>query len=178
LHIFINLTICVTTPIFENSLKHFENIASQEENTENLFNVMMCLLSLKAIGRASAAFEKIIATHRGIQSTGQGAKFLPQLSVPYIKYYYACGCADAGVYDEAFLQLEELKKIYIQLKITDGTFLYLRGIPFFDDFIQLAKKVFTGQKKDFINSVFLKELMSSVDSDGKTSIQKICEAIE
>lgn len=160
---------------FGNSLKCFESIVSREENTENLFNVMISLLSLKKIEQAKEVFNKIIKTHRGVESTGKGKNFLPQLCIPYIRYYYACGLVDAGVYDEALIQLEELKKVFIDIKITDDTFLYLRGIPFFGSFIELAQKVFNGIKKKFDSSKFLNELLSNVDSDGKEIIKKICK---
>lgn len=156
---------------YENSLTHFEHITVKDENTENLFNVLMSLLALKKVDKARDVFNKIIATHRGFKSTGQGKNFLPQLCVPFIRYYYAYGLAEADKYDEALIQLEELKKIYVSLKITDSTFLYLRGVPFFSDTLELAKKIFEGQNKDFKNSAFLNDLLIAVDADGRDLIK-------
>lgn len=156
---------------YENSLRFFEKIVVQESNTENLFNVMMVLLPLKKIDQARDVFNEIIKTHRGRKSTGYGKKFLPQLCIPYIRYYYALGLTDVGNYEEAFVQLEELKKIYMQIEITDGTFLYLRGIPFFGETLKLAKRIFEGQNKDFIHSEFLNDLFSSCDEEGKELIK-------
>ncbi len=156
----------------ENSLRFFEKIAVQDNNTENLFNVMMSLLSLKKTDPAKNVFNEIIRTHRGRKSTGQGKNFLPQLCIPYIRYYYALGLADAEVYDEAFIQLDELKKIYMQVKITDGTYLYLRGIPFFNNTLDLAKRIFEGQNKEFKNSPFLNDLFVCCDAEGKDLIKQ------
>lgn len=157
---------------FDNSLEHFESIAAKKETTENLFNVMTSLLSLGKIEQARDIFNRIIQTHRG---TGKGKNFLPQLCIPYIRYYYACGLVDAEFFDEALIHLEELKKIFIGVKITDDTFLYMRGIPFFADFIKLAQRVFIGLKTDFKSSAFLEELLSVVDQDGKEVIKAIIE---
>lgn len=156
---------------YENSLTHFKHLTVKDECTENLFNVLMSLLALKKSDEARDVFNKIIATHRGPKSTGQGQNFLPQLCIPFVRYYYACGLAEADKYDEASIQLEELKKIYISLKVTDSTYLYLRGIPFFSDTLELAKKIFAGQNKDFKNSAFLNDLLSAVDSEGRSLIK-------
>lgn len=152
------------------SLKHFESISIQDENTENLFNVLTSTLALKKIDQSRDIFNKIIKTHRGAKSTGKGKNFLPQLCIPYIRYYYAYGLTEAGIYDEAVVQLDELKKIYTSIKITDDTFLYLRGIPFFSSTLELAKKVFDGLNKDFKNSAYLNDLLSAVDTYGKKFI--------
>lgn len=156
---------------YENSLRLFEKIAVQKNNIENLFNVMMSLLSLKKIDQAKNIFNEIIRTHQGRKSTGQGKNFLPQLCIPYIRYYYALGLTDAEVYDEAHIQLDELKKIYMQVRITDGTYLYLRGIPFFSDTLNLAKRIFEGQNREFKNSLFINDLLASCDMEGKELIK-------
>ncbi len=157
---------------YKNSLKHFEHIAAQEETTENLFNVMTSYLALKDIGGARTVFGKIIETHRGALSTGQGKNFVPQLCIPYLRYYYACGLVDAGAFEEAYIQLEELKKVYLCVRITDDTFLYMRGIPFFGRTLELAKKIFDGLNKEFKSSAFLEDLAAAVDADGQDLIKK------
>ena len=157
---------------YENSLNHFQNIADNHATTENLFNVMTSLLALKDINRAKSVYDTIVKTHRGV---GRGKKFVPELTIPYIRYYYASGCADAGAFEEALARLDEIKKIYIELNITDSTFLYIRGVPFFGSFIQLAQKVFEGQGKDLNTSEFLDELKSGVDSDGVAIIKELCK---
>jgi len=157
---------------YENSLKYFEKIAAQENSTENLFNVMMSLLPLKKSDQAKNVFNEIIRTYREADSATQGGKFVPLLCIPYIRYFYALELTNAEFYDEAFVQLEELKKIYMQVKVTDGTFLYLRGIPFFEDTLTLAKRIFDGLNKDFVNSSFLNDLLSSCDSEGEKYIKK------
>lgn len=157
---------------YTNALLHFQNLAARDESTENLFNVMMSLLAMKNTDKARPVFQKLISTHRGAASTGQGKDFMPQLSVPYIRYYYACGLVDAGNYGEAEIQLEELKKVYTGAKITDDTYLYIRGVPFFGDTLSLAEKVYVGQGKDFKHSQFLRDLASSVDKEGRAAIKR------
>lgn len=157
---------------YENSLKHFESVAEKDRTTQNLFNVMTSLFALKKTDAAREIFDEMIKNHRGLQSTGTGKNFLPQLCVPYLRFYYANGLADAGEYAEAEIQLEELKNVYVQVKITDGTFLYIRGIPFLGSTLELAKKVYEKQEKDFANSDFLNEIFNAVDTDGRNLINK------
>jgi tetratricopeptide (TPR) repeat protein len=152
---------------YENSLTLFEEIALKKNNTESNFNVLMSLLPLNKIPQAKELFGKMIRTNKRLTE-----KQPRELAVPFIRYYYACGLCDAGLFDEALEQANELKKIYMDLKITDDTFVYLRGVPFLSQTLDLAKKIFKGLGGNFSDSDFIKELKSKVDDDGKALIKE------
>lgn len=92
--------------------------------------------------------------------------------IPEMRYDYAGVLCIGGLFDEALEQLDELKKIYIKLEVTDTNFLFLRGVPFFSNTLDLAKKVFTGLGMVFSQSDWLKELNQYVDDDGKRIINR------
>ncbi len=157
---------------YKQSLSLFEEIALKKNDVESLFNVLMSLMPLNKTQQGKEVFNKLIKFHKEMGGAGKGQNFVPQLCIPFIRYYYANALLDAKLFEDALEQLEELKKIYIELKITDDTFLYIRGIPFMSDTLDLAKKIFEGLNMNFSNSDFLNELKIKVDDDGKDIIKK------
>lgn len=158
------------TKDYANSLILFEQIALKNNDVASWFNVLTSLFPLNKTQQAKEVFNKILKMHKGAKSTGTVNHFLPQLCVPYIRYYYACGLAEAGLFEDSFEQLNELKQVYIKTKITDDTFLYMRGIPFLSSFLEVAKKVCAGLNITF--STFLQDLESQIDDDGKALIKR------
>jgi tetratricopeptide (TPR) repeat protein len=152
---------------YEHSLPLFEEIASQRNDVESWFNVLMSLMPSNKTQEGKEVFDKILKMHKGFKRDQP-----IELSIPYIKYYYSCGLNYAGLFDEALEHLEYLKKIYIELKITDDTFVYIRGIPFLSQTLDLARKVFDGLGKDFSNSDFLTDLEKGIDKEGKSLIKR------
>ena len=76
--------------------------------------------------------------------------------------------------------LDDLKRIYDLLKrayagyhITDSTFLYIRGMPFFSVFIENALPVLQKVKTQEEIEAWLDELNDEVDDEGKECIAKI-----
>jgi tetratricopeptide (TPR) repeat protein len=152
---------------YENALVIFSEIAQKKNDVENWFNCLTTLLSMKKMQEAKEVFDKMLKMHKGLND-----KQPRELAVPFVRYFYACGLNDAGLFNEALEQLEELKKIYMELKITDDSFVYIRGVPFLSSTLELAKKVFTGLGLDFARSDYLAELKNKVDRDGESLIKE------
>jgi tetratricopeptide (TPR) repeat protein len=153
---------------YKESLILFQKIALIKKDTENWFNVMTTALLAKEIVIGKDAFEKTLELQKA-------AGYNQQPSIPFIRYYYACALNDIGLFLEALDQLNELKKIYMNLVITDDTFVYIRGIPFMTNTLDLAVKVFKGLGEDFSKSDWLKELKQKVDDEGKNTIEEYYE---
>jgi len=151
----------------EKALELFEEIALKKDDVESWFNVMMTLMPLNKMEEAKEIFNKMLKMHKGLND-----KQPRELGIPFIKYYYACGLVDAGFFSEALEHFDDLKKIYMSLKITDDTFVYIRGIPFLSMTLKWTEKAFIGLGMDFYSSDFLKELEKSVDKDGKRLIRE------
>ncbi len=151
---------------YVDSLAVFKEIAKKKNDVESWFNCLNPLLLLKKMQEAKEVFTIILKLHKGL-NTQQPR----ELGLPFIRYYYAWGLNDAGLFEEALEQLEELKKVYIALRITDDTFVYIRGVPFISNTLDLAKKVFAGLGTDLAKSNYLRELKSKVDDNGKILIK-------
>jgi len=152
---------------YEESLPLFEERALKKNDIESLFNFLMSLMLCKKIQEGKEVFNKILKLHKCLLTPLPAA----ELALPFIRYYYAYGLCDAGYYKEALEQLEILKNIYMQIKITDDTFLYIRGIPFMYNTLDLAEKVFAGIGVNFSNSYYLISLLKNVDKEGKKYIK-------
>ena len=150
---------------YKNSLLHYEEILSQVEkvNASTWFNVLMSAVFIKDMEKARNAFNKTME----IWDTDPNQ----HLTVYRIRFYYAQALKHIGLFNEALEQLEELKKTYIEFKITDDHFLYVRGVPFMPNFLDLAKEVFEGLNIDFPTSDWLMGLKEKVDKDGKEFIK-------
>lgn len=154
------------------SLNLWQNIAADSDDVVSWFNVLSSHMALKQTVQGEEVFNKILKIHKGVKTTGNGEDFVPQLSIPFIRYYYACMLNDAGLNEGALKQLQELVKLYCEIKITDDTFLVIRGVPPMGNTLELAKKVFAGLNSDISCSDMIKELKSNVDRNGKKLIKK------
>ena len=153
---------------YEDSLPIFEKIADAKNDVGSWFNVITSAILANEIDKGKKAFKKT-------QELQKESNYSQQPSLPQIRYYYACALNDIGLYAEALEQLDELKKIYMQLVITDDTFVYIRGVPFMSHTLDLARKVLIGMNMELSNSTWLKELKAAVDDDGKEIIEKYYE---
>jgi len=155
---------------YEKALTILEEIALEKNDVESWFNVLMSLMLANKPQEGKKVFNRILKLHNELKSNQPR-----ELGINFIKYYYACGLNDAGLFDDALEQLEDIKKTYIEMKITDDTFVYIRGVPFLSDTLNLAKKIFNGLNIDFNNSGFINELETAIDDEGKKLIKKYRE---
>ena len=151
---------------YNDSLILFKEIAAERNDLESWFNILMSLIPLKEELKGKEVFDRMLKMRRKTN--------IPELGIPFIRFYYASALNSIGSFSEAMIQLEILKKVYIALGITDDTFLYIRGVPFLSHTLDLAVKVFAGLGLELSNSSFLSELRSGIDSEGKAIIKKYC----
>jgi hypothetical protein len=144
----------------------FEYVAAIRNDANSWLNVITSSILAGNFAKGQTAFEKAFECQKQ-------SGYSQQPSLPFIRYYYAYALHDANKFEKSLEQLDELKKIYIKLIITDDTFLYMRGVPFLSQTLDLAEKVFQGMKKDFYSSEWLHELEQSVDDDGKDYIKRL-----
>lgn len=158
---------------YEKSLELAQDVARVLDDIGSWFNVLSALMALNKPEQGEEIFNKILKMHKDVKSTDKGEDFIPQLCVPFIRYYYANMLTDIGLFADALLQLKILADIYCNIKITDATFLYIRGIPFFEDYLELLKKVCKGLNLDIIKSDIVKKLLSSIDNDGRNMLKRV-----
>ncbi|PIE78348.1 MAG: hypothetical protein CSA15_08275, partial [Candidatus Delongbacteria bacterium] len=98
------------------------------------------------------------------------------ISIPYIYFYYMQALKDIKEYEKAFSQLEKLKEIYSTISITDTHFLYMRGVPFFQDTLNASKEILEhSEKNKAIN--FINELKRNIDEEGKQHLEEFEKTI-
>lgn len=80
-----------------------------------------------------------------------------------------------GHFAEAFEHLQWLKALYEHLHITDSTFLYMRGVPFFSTFLEkslpIAQQVLTGEA---LGAWYI-SIQAHLDDEGKEAINDLLQ---
>ena len=95
-----------------------------------------------------------------------------QHSIPNMKIYFANQLIEKGNFNLAFEMLKDVSKTYCEYKILDDTFLFMRGVPFFGDYIETLDKVKGNvDKTEFENLISILEV--ELDKDGKFYIDQI-----
>jgi tetratricopeptide (TPR) repeat protein len=150
---------------FQLSKELFEAVAEKRDDTVSWFNLMTSAVLAGDAEKGEDAFKKSLEANEK-----SGRKQQP--SQPMIVYYYACALNDAKMYDRSLEYLNSLKRIYMQLKITDDTFVYMRGVPYFRMTLDLAKKVFDGLGDRTKWAEWLDELEKELDEDGKRTVSE------
>ncbi|HRH68485.1 MAG TPA: tetratricopeptide repeat protein [Flavobacteriales bacterium] len=94
------------------------------------------------------------------------------LSIPNMTFYYMQCLKDVGQFERAFEQLKYLGNIYRELVITDSTFLWIRGVPFFEHTVDAAKGILSQIDPNAARS-WVTSLKEKVDDDGKSYLLKV-----
>jgi tetratricopeptide (TPR) repeat protein len=95
------------------------------------------------------------------------------MTIPFIYYYYACSLRNAGEYNRALEQINELRKIHEELRNTDSTYLNLRGVPSLVQTIDVSLAVFNGIGKSFDAIEWLSSFSQKVDEAGQQYLNDI-----
>jgi tetratricopeptide (TPR) repeat protein len=98
------------------------------------------------------------------------------LPVPQMHFYYMLALRDVHAYQKAYEQLTVLKNIYCSLRITDSTFLYIRGVPFFSSVLEAGKAILENINPAAARSLLL-ELRKKVDEEGRTVLDDVEKTI-
>lgn len=140
----------------------FQDLSEQSKNPDDWFNLTTSATLNKNIELSERAFYKSIELYNqnGTQEN---------LSIPNMHCYYMQGLGDVGEFEKAFFHFKKMKEFYSKFVITDSTFLYMRGMPFFEHFLEASELILKNinlenAKKELI------ELKSKVDEYGKESV--------
>lgn len=149
---------------YQRSQDIFEALATQSNESDDWFNVLTSATLNKNILLSEKAMDEILK----IYSTTQERK---SVSLAQIYIYYMQALRDVKEYEKAFQQLSQLKKYYLQLKITDSTFLYMRGIPFLSHTMEAGKEILENYSK-IDSEKLLDELQQGLDEEGEIYIKE------
>lgn len=118
----------------------FEQICSKTDDAVSWFNLASASILNNNEVRGLDALRHAIKYNTEQATNGKG------IPTPFMLLYIAQTFVNANKYNQAYNQLNELAAIYTTSVNTDDEYLYSKGIPLFDEFVKLAKKILPLQK--------------------------------
>ena len=151
---------------YSEALPCWQNLIVIEPSPHNYAQLAASAAVLGRLEVAEPAFER--AEQLTQESEQEGSSSLPMMWANYIT------ALDLGGNPaRALPYIDLLKRAYAGYHITDSTFLYIRGMPFFSVFIENALPVLQKVKTQEEIEAWLDELNDEVDDEGKECIAKI-----
>ena len=144
---------------YEKSTKMFDKLSSESRNPDDWFNLVTSLTLLSKFSESEKALKKAIELHTEFGNHDN-------ISIPNMRFYYMQALKDMKEYERAYSQLVELSNCYTKLTITDGTFLYMRGIPFFEHTVDSSKEILENIDSS-ISKEWISSLKNGIDKYGK-----------
>lgn len=151
---------------YQEALPYFQKATEYNPEINDWFNVITSGTLSKDVEVGRNAFDKAVQLQ-----LDSGHKEQP--SIPFMRQYYACALRDIGEYDLALEQINELRQIYEQLKITDTTFVYIRGVPFLSHTMDVAVDVFNGLGASFDAQEWIDSFSSKLDEEGREYLNEV-----
>jgi tetratricopeptide (TPR) repeat protein len=149
---------------YADALPHWKQLAMLEPNAHNFQQVATSAAMLHDIEAAEQAFAHALEFSQREHQEGPSP-------APMMHVNYASALQRAGRADMAAVHMEQLRDWYIALHITDTTFLYLRGMPFFSTFLEnglpIVRQVLDGPELEG----WLNVLHNGIDQEGREQLQ-------
>ena len=137
----------------------FENLYKKKRNAINTFNLFQCAVYCGKVEVENELYEKL-------KCYSPTPKKEPmELSGCFVRYSYAWILCDVGRSREAVEIVDYLIDVISHYKITDPTFLYIRGIPPAQMIYELIKKTFADDEIQL--NEYKNRLVSLLDDDTK-----------
>lgn len=151
---------------YQEALPYFLDASKIEAEVNDWFNIVTSATLSRNIKVGSDAFDKAIELRLKSENNEPP-------SIPFMRLYYSCALRDINEHKLALMQINELRKIYEQLKITDSTFLYLRGVPFLSHTMDVAVDVFKGLGSQFSSKDWIDGFAKKLDEEGQKYLTKV-----
>lgn len=154
------------TEEYKKSTELFEHICQNSNNPVDWFNLCTSAIMNNDTQKGLEALNTAVNLNKERETNGEG------IPTPFMYLYATHALKDSEEFDLAFEQLNKLGEIYKVFSITDDTFLYMRGVPFFSEFVSLAEAVLPKQNlvdpKSWIASI-----SSRLDIEGQKTLSKL-----
>lgn len=154
------------TEAYSKSTHLFEGLCEGSKDAVRWFNLCTSAIMAGDAQKGLDALDKAIKLNREKETNGEG------IPTPFMHLYATRALFDSGKYNQAFNQLNELAEIYGALSITDTHFLYMRGVPFFDEFVKLSKEIL-GKQEVTDAKQWIAYVSSRLDEDGKEAMSQL-----
>jgi hypothetical protein len=153
------------------SLTRLQRVANATNNPEDWFN--LCVSSTLA-GDTPGGHA---ALNRALDALSRPGVHSP-VSMPQMRFQFAHALVEQREFTLALEQIQELRKIYEQLRITDDTFVYLRGIPMLPHTMKLALSIFRGLGTEFPAQQWISDFAARVDEEGAHYLRECSSQLE
>ncbi len=155
---------------FEEAHKIFEKLNSEHPTSESKFFLSLTSIKRGDVEKAIELFDEAIDIFE------IDTKNVPH-SIPNMKTYFAKELIEVENYSLAFRLLKDTSITYFDYQILDDTFLFMRGVPFFGDYVEIL-----GKLKDHVDKSDFDELISKLEKklgkDAKLQIDHIIRKID
>lgn len=94
----------------------------------------------------------------------------PQFPIAQAYANFLSSLAQEGHFQQALPYLEWLRDVYGALAITDDTFLYMRGVPFFSDFVRLSPPIVKAALPPGAARAWYQPLLEKADEQGQAAL--------
>jgi hypothetical protein len=142
----------------------FSRLAADSNDPDDWFNLVTSSTMNRNISLSKSSYDRTLELCKARTKKNS-------VSMPQVMYYYMLALRDIQEYSLAHEQLVKLTDTYSSLGITDPTFLYLRGVPFFSETLEQAKAILENNAKEKSLNL-LNTLKANVDEDGKEFLDK------
>lgn len=124
------------------------------------FNLARAAVMTSDFSQGQAAFNNVEKAYKS-GNYGENISFL------LLRYYFAQFLRECGEYEKAFEQVNELRSVYEELRITDDTFVYIRGVPMLAHTMDLAMSLFPHLAGKVDPVVWIDSFSKKLDDEGK-----------
>jgi hypothetical protein len=149
------------------SLPRMKRVAHATNNPDDLFN--LCITATLA-GDIRAGQVALTEAFAALARPGLNGP----ISVPQMRFYFAHALVQQREFALALEQIQELRKIYEQLRITDDTFVF----PMLPHPMKLALSVFRGLGAEFPARQWISEFAARVDQEGAQYLREVSAQLE
>jgi tetratricopeptide (TPR) repeat protein len=156
---------------FPESLRLFQEMAEGSSDFAVWFNVTTSAVMLGDFTLGERAFNIAIELRMD-----EGV--CDKTPIPMLRFYYANALKDKGQFLKAMEQINELRSIYEQLKISDDTFVFMRGVPMLGHTMDLAMTIFKELGASFDAKTWLEKFSAKLDDDGKETLRAYTGQLE
>ena len=137
----------------------FEDLYQKDNNATNTFNLFQCAVYCDKTEVEGELYEKLKCYSPDVKKEPM------ELSGCFVRYSYARMLCEVGRSREAVEIVDDLIDVISHYKITDPTFLYIRGIPSAQMVYELIKKTFADDEVQL--NEYKTKLVSRLDDDTK-----------
>ena len=137
----------------------YEELYNSDRNATNAFNLLQCSVYCGKIDLEKELYEKLKCYSPNLKKEPM------ELSGCFVRLYYGFNLCEVNRNEEAVEIIDYLIDAISHYKITDPTFLFVRGIPGAQMVYKLIKKTFVNNDEQFKN--YKEKLISILDADTK-----------